>query len=263
MTACGAPATRAEIERHFAGRISPGDERHLREHVAGCADCRAYYERHLLLAEMDRERAIGLQDRIAVGLGLARARRAAYAPLLGGLAVAAAVAVVAVAAPTLLPKHSEFAGRGAASRGPEAELYVYRIGSGGSAERADGTRMGRHDELAFAYTNRGAWPYLSVFAVDEHGHVYWYHPAWQNADETPRAVAIQSGPDGRELPDATSHELDGTRLHVFGLFSRKPLSTRDVEGRLKTFAVESTAAGLRADFPNDFVTELVLRVEGP
>jgi hypothetical protein len=264
MTACDAPATRAEIERHFAGRISPRDERHLREHVGGCAECRAYYERQLLLAEMDRERAIAPEDRLAVGLGLANARRPAHAPLFGALAVAAAAAVVAVAAPTLWPRHGEFASRGAVKQTPEAELYVYRIGRGRSPERADGTPMGRSDELAFAYTNRAGWPYLLVFGADEHGHVYWYHPAWRNADETPRAVAIQTGPEGHELPDATSHDLDGERLHVFGLFSRTPLTTREVEERLEAHpGHDPSAAVLRVDFPKDFVTELVLRVGGP
>jgi hypothetical protein len=268
MTACDAPATRAEIERHFAGRISRGDERHMREHLGGCADCRAYYERHLLLAEMDRAGTVSAEERIAVGLGLAGSRHSVRGPLLGGLAVAAAAAIVALAAPSLWPRHSEFASRGAVQKAPEAELYVYRIGPGGSPERADGTRMNRSDELAFAYTNRAGWTYLLVFGVDEHGHVYWFHPAWQNADETPRAVPIQSGSDGRELPEATSHSLDGAELHVFGLFGRTALSVRDVEARLKARAAELTSRApsekdVVAIFPDSFVSELVLRVVGP
>ena len=268
MTACDAPSTRAEIERHFAGRISLADERHMREHVGGCPECRAYYDRHLLLAEMDRGRAVSPEDRIAVGLGLAKSRHSALGPLLGGLAVATAAAIVAIAAPSIWPRHDEFASRGAVHTAPEGELYVYRIGSGGSPERADGTRMHQRDELAFAYTNRAGWPYLLVFGVDEHRHVYWYHPAWQNADETPRAVSIQSGSVGHELPDATSHDLDGAELHVFGLFIRTALTVRDVEERLKTRAAGSLQPApsdkdIRALFPDSYVSELVLKVEGP
>jgi hypothetical protein len=268
MTACDAPATRAEIERHFAGRISLAGERHLREHLAGCSDCRAYYDRHLLLAEIDRARAMPPEDRLAVGLGLAKPRDSVRGPLLGGLAVAAAAAFVAIAAPSFWPRHGEFASRGAVHEVPGAELYVYRIGPTGSPERTDDTRMGRRDELAFAYTNAKGWPYLLVFGVDEHGHVYWYHPGWQNAAETPRAVAIQSGRDERELPDATSHDLDGAQLHVFGLFSRTALSVRDVEARILGRAVGPAPRALAekdvsAAFPDGYVTELVLRVEGP
>jgi hypothetical protein len=268
MTVCDAPATRAEIEKHFAGRIPLADERHMREHLAGCADCRGYYDRHLLLAEMDRAHALSPEDRIAVGLGLVKTRASVRGPLLGGLAVAVAAAVVATGAPALWPRHSEFASRGVIQKSAEAELYAYRIGPGGSPERADATRMGRGDELAFAYTNRAGWPYLLVFGLDEHGHVYWYHPAWQSADDTPRAIPIQSGPDGRELPDATSHALDGNELHVFGVFSRTALSVRDVEERLKGLKRQGPRSGpwekgVRAVLPDAFVSELVLTVEGP
>jgi hypothetical protein len=267
MTSCDAPAIRAEIERHFAGRISPAGERRMREHLALCTDCRARYDRHLVLAEMERGGALLPEDRIAVGLGLAKSRDAVRGSLLGALAVAAAAALVAIAAPSVWPRHGEFASRGAAQKSPEAELYVYRIGPGGSPERADGTHMSRNDELAFAYTNRAGWPYLLVFGVDEHEHVYWYHPAWQHADETPRAVSIQSGSAGRELPDATSHALDGSVLHVFGLFSRSALTVRDVEARLKQHPAQPSRAPseteMRAIFPDGFVSELVLRVEGP
>jgi hypothetical protein len=238
----------------------------MRQHLEACADCRAYYQRHLVLAEMDRESALAPAVRLAIGLGLERPRHSARAPLFVGLAVATAAALVALAVPSLLAHRTEFASRGAIARSADAESFVYRPAPGGSPEpiggsagarrRAEVAHMGRSDELAFTYTNRGGWPYLLVFGVDEHRHVYWYHPAWQSADETPRAVAIRPGSDARELPDATSHALDGARLRIVGLFSRSALSTRDVEARLKTADPER----LGAAFPDGLVSELDLGV---
>jgi len=63
-------ACRADIDAHFAGRGAVARERGLREHCLGCAPCRAYYERHLLLAELNPS-ALGVRERLARGLGLA------------------------------------------------------------------------------------------------------------------------------------------------------------------------------------------------
>jgi hypothetical protein len=265
MTSCDDRANHRDIDKHFAGRISPSEEGRMRAHLGECANCRAYYERHLLLTEMDRGRVVSAEDRIAVGLGLAAARSPRRAPLVAGALLAAAAALVAIAAPSVLPHRSEFASRGALRELPSAELVVYRIpphasparlGTGNVRDGKLSTRFDRSDELAFAYTNQGAFPYLLVFGVDEHRHVYWYHPAWTNAADTPRAVAIQTGPEARELPDATSHELDGTSLRVIGLFTRSALTTRDVEARIQSGNIDD----VRAAFPEGFTSELVLQV---
>jgi hypothetical protein len=57
------------VDRHFAGTISPEEERALRPHLPGCRDCRAYYQRYLVLARFDPA-ALAAEERIARGLGL-------------------------------------------------------------------------------------------------------------------------------------------------------------------------------------------------
>jgi hypothetical protein len=141
---------------------------------------------------------------------------------------------------------------------PEAAIVVYRGSPGAPIERLDAKSIGRSDSLAFAYTNRAGWPYLLVFGVDEHGHVFWYHPAWKDEKTAPRAVSIEPGAERHELPDATVHALDGQRLRVVGLFTRTPLSTRDVEARLAA----SRGPDLGSSFPDGFTSVVELSVEG-
>src|SRR3712207_2020306 len=63
------------VDAHFGrGGLPPRRERALREHLPGCTTCRARYERHLLLAEVDRS-IPGAQERLARGLGLPAAPR--------------------------------------------------------------------------------------------------------------------------------------------------------------------------------------------
>jgi len=57
------------IDAHFRMRISPKDERTMRAQLSTCASCKAYYERELLLAQMD-PKAPTARARLAAGLGL-------------------------------------------------------------------------------------------------------------------------------------------------------------------------------------------------
>src|SRR5262249_178592 len=78
------------IDAHFARTISPNEEATLRRHLPDCAPCRGYYDRHLLLEELDPEGG-NAESRIATGLGLRLGRTPAHF----GFAAAAAVALVA------------------------------------------------------------------------------------------------------------------------------------------------------------------------
>jgi hypothetical protein len=60
--------SRALIDRHFAGRIRPGEELEMRAHCGDCVDCRRYYERHQLFSELSPG-ALPERSRIARGWG--------------------------------------------------------------------------------------------------------------------------------------------------------------------------------------------------
>ena len=104
--------------------------------------------------------------------------------------------------------------RRVAARAPEVQIY--RFAHDAPRRRAPNgpaKPMQADDELAFAYRNPGGMTRLLVFAVDEHGHVYWYYPGWSDAADNPTAVPISSQPGLHELPASVLHKFDGERHH--------------------------------------------------
>jgi hypothetical protein len=224
------------VDQHFAGATRQKEERRLREHLPGCEICQGHYRRHQLFAKL-APGALPAEERIARGLGLGGPLQAFRgfgsrlfpAPMaLAG--VAAACALFFLIRPMI--SASEFQARGEISAAAVG-FWAYRIAGGGEpSELGDSIAPG--DELAFAYFNppgAGSVRYLLVFGVDEHRHVYWYHPAWLDPAATPTAVQVA---DGRhELGEAVAHELDGKKLTLYALFVEQPLSVRQVEASIQ------------------------------
>ena len=236
------------IAAHFEGRVSPGAEAAMRAHLPGCTVCTESYERQLTLARLDPT-APTAQERIARGLGL-RPRRA-RAPWMLALLVPAAAAVVLLAWPHARQPDGDgaFVTRGGAPPARAASLWTYRIAGGTPrlAERA----IDAGDELAFAYANPAGKRYLMVFGVDEHRHIYWFHPSWPAtwpADRpAPRAVPAAPGPGPHELPEAIRHALDGRRLTVAALFSDRPLDVIAVEKAIRAAPAPDAVPALGDD----------------
>ena len=247
---------RRAISRHFKGRGSPKAERALRSHCADCTECHDYYERHLVLSELDPT-ALGSKQRIGRGLGLSNAPRLQAA--LGATLLAAAAAMVFWFAPHRT-RDDEFAARGAT---PErsAALDIYLVQDDGSA-RPVPAAIRANSELAFAYSSSGEQPYLMVFGVDEHGHVYWYHPEWSDPLADPAARLLSNQPGTFELPEAVTQPLDGQKLDVVGLFSKSQLRVRAVE-RVVNEALaqrQPLASALKSAFGEALVVEHELHV---
>ena len=210
------------VDRHFSLRIRPREERTLRAHLTGCQTCAARYERYLALAPLD-PRAASAQSRLAVGLGLQRRHAPRAVPVL------TAAAVCALLAATVLLRPSSRGGARYAPRGGDASrLFIYRVPAGEAPTPVD-HRISSHDELAFAYENGTGRRRLLVFAVDEHRHVYWYHPAWDDPAADPVAIAISTAAGVHELPEAIGHAYDGSELMLYALFTDEALSVRTVE----------------------------------
>ena len=227
---------RGHVDAHFAGTITPSDERAMRAHLDSCADCRARYRRQLLLGKLDPQ-ALPPDVRIAQGLGLRKDR----APRRLGWPAAGAFLAAAVALLFFLraPQGGDgFAARGE-DGGPQGDqiaasssLHVYQVPSkeGGSGRPLPVFEtVHRHAELAFAYENLDRKRYVMIFAVNEAGRVYWFYPGWTDPAENPRAIAITAEAGLHELPDAVVHRFDGTRLDIHALFLDEPMTVREVE----------------------------------
>jgi hypothetical protein len=135
---------------------------------------------------------------------------------------------------------SDFSARGASPRSGDRvslapRFWTYRIPPAGAPSLVDGTVADR-DELAFAYSNPTGLPYLMIFGVDEHRHVYWFHPGWAKGAPPPSAVRAAAGPGPHELPEAVRHDFDGRNLTVYLLSSRQALDARFVEETVRRAA---------------------------
>jgi hypothetical protein len=226
MTPARACPTARLVDRHFALRIRPREERALREHLSGCQACAERYERHLALAPLD-PRAPEAKSRLAVGLGLQPRRAPRTVPIL------AAATACALLAGIVLLRPAGGGGRYAARGGAASRLLIYRVPAG-AAPTPVADRIARSDELAFAYENGAKRRHLLVFGVDEHRHVYWYHPAWDDAAADPVAVGISIAGGVHELPEAIGHAYDGSELVLYALFTDEALSVRTVEQWIST-----------------------------
>jgi hypothetical protein len=250
------------VDAHFAMTITLEDERELRVHLDSCDACRSRYRRRQMLARLDPE-APPAEARLAHGLGLAVDAPAKKANDGRGNVVAlrafAVAAVVALAAMMLFRVTTKPVGDGDGftARGPgSSTVQIVRATKGSEPSLVEGA-IRADDELAFAYDNAKQKPYLLVFGVDEHGHVYWYHPAWTNAAEDPAAIRIDASGGRHELREAVAHDLDGTTLEIHALFADRPMTVREIE---KMVGGRHAPIG-RFDVPggDDYVTTVTVR----
>lgn len=225
------------LERHFVRGLAPAQEKAFRLHLEDCAPCRARYERYALLAPFDRK-LLPPAERLARGLGFVRRKRPALARIWGPIGLAVACAALAL---FLLP-----ARRGDtpmfASRGPgrQAGFGLWIFQNGATSPSLLSRQMKPDAELAFAYVNPTAKPYLAIFATDEHHHVYWYHPGWRAGEAAPRSIPTVRGTKIQELKESIRHALDGRHLVISAVLSDHPLAVDAIETALSRDAPLTT-----------------------
>jgi hypothetical protein len=217
---------RARIDAHFAGRNTVAEEAEMRQHLLDCPACRRRYQRQALLARV-RPGSLEPEERLAIGLGLARRRRPRALP---GLLTAVAVCGVLVFALGSGTEGGAFRPRGPGD-GAGAELLVFKVRPG-EGSTAVGERFAAGDELAFAYRNGAGKRHLFVFGVDEHGHVFWFSPAWTDDAREPAAPTAAGLAGLHEIEDAVGHRYDGQVLDIHGLFTDRDLGVREIESRV-------------------------------
>jgi len=102
---------------------------------------------------------------------------------------------------------------------------------------------------------RGGKARLLVYGVDEHQHVYWYHPAWPPSAAPPVPLVDAAGVGPHELPEAIRHPLDGRRLQIVALLFDRPLSVDEVErALLGADGLEALARRMDASLVQRFFT---------
>jgi hypothetical protein len=239
MSPAGCPQV-GRVDDHFAGRLSVAREKGMREHLVACDPCRDRYTRHLRLEALD-PRALGFAERMRRGLGLARP---AFSSRLVGMAgFGAALALGAI---LLLPRLSSvplgdsgLRARGTGSAAPPlvlalddgTEISGFRT-SGPGAPAPATQRWSAESELAFSYRNGGGWSRLMIFARDQGGRVFWFHPQWTDPSSNPQGVDLARGPGRHELPAAVAHQFSAGKLALCALVSQAAVSVRDVETAL-------------------------------
>lgn len=221
----------ALVDRHMAAHGSPADEARMRAHLLGCAECRAYYDRHLLLARLDPY-AMAAEERMARGLALSRSKRLRPWVLAGSLVAAAGFALIA-ARPS--NRTGEMQARGTVTHDDAPRLFIYR--AEGDRLVPVVQRMARGDELVFAYRNPHGKKYVMVYGIDEGRRVYWFHPQWTNAQEDPHAVLAHPGSEPTRLLEAIRHPIEGRVLRIHASFLDRSVSVKEAERELEDHGI--------------------------
>lgn len=241
---------------HFASALGPRREMGLRRHLEACAGCRACYAA-MTLAEGE---AAARHDRLEAALfGPAETEvepSGRWSPLRVAALVAPAALVLVLGALVATGRLGEgaFTAKGGASEASRyVSIAVYERGPGGEAMQPVTRSVASGAALAVAYTNRAVEGFdrLLVFGVDEHATIYWYYPAWTDPGADPRPVPIERGA-GIELPDAVTHTLEGRRLRIFALFTRRrDLSVKRIERIVARLKRERVRVDRLERFPVD------------
>jgi hypothetical protein len=188
-----------------------------------------HYENLMLRSRID-PKGMDARSRIAVGLGILPRRKSPMPPILALSAALAAAVMLVVFLPDAPRQEEGFAARG--HDGNQVNLLIYRFQKGKSPALVV-DEISRSDELAFAYENRTGKKRLLVFGIDEEKNIYWYYPAWVKESDNPVAVPIQSGDAIHELPEAVTHQIQGSSLRIYAIFTNELISVRQVEEMLR------------------------------
>ena len=219
------------VDGHFSKGLSLAGEARLRDHLPACADCREAYESYQAIERLE-PKARPPRERLAIALGLpsevTRPRRRGM--VIGTLSTIGAMALLLMVITITHPNHG-IASRGKGIENAESlEVAIFRVKGERESMRVHDV-ISPGDELAFAYRNEVGKSFLMIFAIDGAGRLVWYHPAWTDPADNPKAVPIGRQVGFKELPEAVRHSLQGSSLTVHALFMDKPLDVRTVEAR--------------------------------
>lgn len=242
-------ATEKELLLHLANSL-PGQRAELLEqHLTTCERCS---KAHAEFASMTKRLAPDsgefddpeLVDDVMTLVRLGRAEPERLSPagptrrawLLAGLAACLSAVLLLVIWPQVTQDDSKsIRTRGGLSSDTDRWVSLKVLRATDDGYRPVSKKISSDDALAFVYDNRQESPhdYLMVLGVSEHGQVYWYYPAFQQAGQNPRSIRIEKGRRPVQLPDQVRHELKPGRYRIFALFSNQALDVELVESAIK------------------------------
>jgi hypothetical protein len=239
-----------DLAKYLVGEVTLSQAEEMEKHLSSCKACMQELEamREMVGRISESTEQVEQKDHLPevrrrIDLGddgfRYRRRRWPVFALAGAAIIALAVAGFLVFGST--GQDDEF--RVKADEPPISEqdrwvgIEAFRMrGSGAPVSLGDEVR--KSDYLILTYTNLGVRPYdyLMIFAVDEQGEVYWFHPAYTQKGEDPLSIKIAKGADRVELREQVRHDYPEGKLWIYGLFTRKPLGVSSVEQMVKNTA---------------------------
>ncbi len=236
-----------DLARRFEGELVADQAAALDEHARSCLHCQAVLgELKALTAAIAAAPPLPEVDLVAAVRQRAalppRRRSVARLSWSGAAAAGALAAALALAVAVRGGRSDRVAApqaRGAPTS-PDAwvRLRAYRaLPDGRTVELTPGGHLGRGDGVLIAYDNLdpAPWPFVMVVGADRAGRAFWYYPALSRDGDDGRSVPARAGA-AVELPDEVRHTLAPGPLRLFALFSRAPLSVREVERALAAAA---------------------------
>ena len=86
-------------------------------------------------------------------------------------------------------------------------------------------------QLVFSVGNAQESPYryLMILGLQSDGRVFWYHPAYEDPQDNPQSIAIETSDEPIHLREEIGHDLKPGFLRLFALFSKEPLNVWGIE----------------------------------
>jgi hypothetical protein len=272
---------RRGIRRYFAGELDARARARLFDHLRGCERCRSEFDAAATLLRAVAGRTPTRQELTRWELGVAErldapsqqpARGAAWSWLAPAAAAAAVVLVVVLigvgSRPALEPAPAvQLRGAGPRAARPMVDIEVYAIPSAGEPvprPLEDLGTVGLAEYLQFRYRNHDdRVRHLYLVGIDERLEPLDYFPRPDSPSSIPIGEALDPSPIPRSIKLAKRHQHGP--LWIYGLFSERPLSRREVHERLRRLkVVGTTRQGMdRIDFgPGVFPVVRRLRIVG-
>ncbi len=223
--------TRWQIDRLFAGGLSPTRHRALLREVCACPSCSAVFSRYhafeaMLCGALEEPSRLAVERMASAVFGATpaevRAKPGRWAPrfLAPAAALACAAMVILVSRAPGPVSHRVPIGEGSrlapaeiVARGPGAAFNAKTAETGfrllrvvpREAKVDEGSELLVSDVVTFTYTNlRKGMRYLALLGIQEGGTVRWYYPG----PESDRSILIE--------PERVDEPLnDGIRLSIF------------------------------------------------